>query len=157
MWLVLDQSVAAIHLLCAAAWFGSIAYRTIFVDPKAIKFFRGGPEYERFALDLAHGMRRVVLAALFGCGLSGFVLVGMRWNGSEGWLPLVLGKVGLWTIAFAVFAYVSWVYWPRRVFADASDWSGVRRQGLMLSGLMIAIAGLGIVLGQLSQAVRTRG
>ena len=158
MWYrLLDQTVAGIHVLSAAAWFGSLAYRAIFVDPKAMRFFRGGSEYERFTLDLAHGMRHVVLAALFVCGLSGFALVGLRWNMSDGWLALVVGKAGLWTVAFAVFAYVSWVYWPRRVFAGAADWFVVRRQGLMLSVLMIAIAGLGIVLGQLSQAVRTRG
>jgi hypothetical protein len=152
---ILDQSVAAIHMLSAAAWFGSLVYRTLFVDSKAISFFRGGSDFERFSLDLAHGMRRVVLAALLSCGLSGFVLIGLRWNGSHGWLSLILGKAGLWTVAFAVFAYVSWVFWPRRVFADAGEWSRIRRQGLILSLMMIVIAGLGIVLGQLSQAVRT--
>ena len=97
----------------------------------------------------------MVLAALFACGLSGFALVGLRWNASDGWLSLIVGKAGLWAVAFALFAYVSWVFWPRRVFADANEWCAVRRQGFILSLLMIAIAGLGIVLGQLSQAVRT--
>jgi hypothetical protein len=156
IWL-LDQAVMAVHLLSAAAWFGALVYRTLFVDPKAQKFFAAGAGFERFSLDLAHGMRRVVMAALLTCGLSGFVLVGLRWSASDGWLALVAGKAGLWAVAFAVFAYVSWVYWPRRVFATADEWPAVRRWGLLLSLAMIGIAGLGVVLGQLAQAIRTAG
>jgi hypothetical protein len=149
-----DQALIAIHLLSAAAWFGALVYRTFFVDPKALEFFDDGSGYERFSLDLAHGMRRVVLAALLTSGLSGFALVGLRWSPNDGWLALMIGKAGLWVIAFAVFAYISWVFWPRRVFATADEWVAIRRHGLALSMLMIAIAGLGILLGQLSQAAR---
>jgi hypothetical protein len=151
---LLDQALLAIHWLSAAAWFGALVYRTFVVDPKALTFFGGGREYERFSLDLAHGMRAVVLAALLTCGLSGFALVGLHWSPSDGWRALIVGKAGLWAIAFVVFAYVSWVFWPRRVFATADEWPGVHRRGLALSVLMIGIAALGIVLGQLSQAVR---
>lgn len=154
---LLEQVVATAHLVSAAAWFGALVYRTFFVDPKAARFLGGGGEYERFSLDLAHGMRGVVLLALLTCGLSGFVLVGLRWTPADGWLMLVVGKAGLWAVGFAVFAYISWVFWPRRVFATADEWPGVRRQGLVLSLVMIGIAGLGIVLGQLCQAVRAAG
>jgi len=150
-----DQTLIAAHLLSAAAWFGALVYRTFFVDPKACRFFGSGAGYERFSLDLAHGMRGVVLAALLTCGLSGFVLVGRRWNTDDGWLALIIGKAGLWAIAFAVFAYISWVFWPRRVFATADEWGAVRRRGLALSLLMIGIAGLGMVMGQLGQVART--
>ena len=154
---LLEQVVAMAHLVSAAAWFGALVYRTFFVDPKALRFLGGGREYERFSLDLAHRMRGVVLLALVTCGLSGFVLAGLRWNPAGGWLTLVAGKAGLWAVAFAVFAYVSWVFWPRRVFAAADEWPAVRRQGLALSLVMIGIAGLGIVLGQLCQWVRNGG
>jgi hypothetical protein len=154
---LLEQVVAMAHLVSAAAWFGALVYRTFFVDPKARRFLGGGGEYERFSLDLAHGMRGVVLLALLTCGLSGFVLVGLRWTPADGWLTLVVGKAGLWAVAFAVFAYISWVFWPRRVFAADDEWPGVRRQGLVLSLVMIGIAGLGIVLGQLCQAARSGG
>lgn len=152
---LLDSTLAAIHLFSGAAWFGALVYRTFFVDPKALRFLGGGRAYERFSLDLAHGMRPVVLAALLACGLSGFALAGLRWHPADDWLALIAGKVGLWAVAFAAFAYVSWVFWPRRVFATADEWPGIRRQGLVVSLVMIGIAGLGIVLGQLSQAVRT--
>ena len=154
---LLGQVVAMAHLVSAAAWFGSLVYRTFFVDPKARRFLGGGGAYERFSLDLAHGMRAVVLLALLTCGLTGFVLVGLRWTPADGWLTLVVGKAGLWAVGFAVFAYISWVFWPRRVFATADEWPAVRRQGFVLSLVMIGIAGLGIVLGQLCQAARAGG
>jgi putative copper export protein len=152
---VIERALATIHLLSAAAWFGALGYRLFFVEPKARKFLGDTADYERFSLTLADGMRPVVLAALLTCGLSGFALVGLRWNLSDAWLTLIAGKVVLWIIALGVFAYVSWVYWPRRVFATAGEWAGVRRQGFLISLAMIAVAGLGIVLGQLSQAVRS--
>ena len=155
--LLLDQAVAAVHLLSAAAWFGALVYRAFFVDPRALAFFRGGAEHERFSLELAHGMRYVVLLALFTCGLSGFVLVGLRWTPADGWLALMAAKAAFWAVGFALFAYISWVFWPRRVFAGPADWPRVRRQGAALALLMIGIAGLGIVLGQLGQGVRAAG
>ena len=66
----------------------------------------------------------------------------------------MVAKTGLWLIAFALFAYVSWVYWPRRVFATATELAAVRRQGRILTLATIGIAVLGIVLGQLSQGLR---
>lgn len=150
-----EHTLAAIHLLSAAAWFGALGYRLFVVEPKVRKFLGPGAEYERFSLTLADGMRPVVLAALLTCGLSGFALAGMRWNLGDRWLGLIAGKVALWAIALAGFAYVSWVYWPRRVFATADEWAGVRRQGLVISLTMIAVAGLGMIFGQLSQWVRS--
>jgi len=151
---LIDQLVAAVHHLSAAAWFGALVYRAFFVDPKALKFFPASAEFERFSLDLAHGMRYVVLAALLTCGLSGFMLVGLRWNSADSWVALMTGKVTIWGIAFALFAYISWVFWPRRVFAEGNELSRVRRHGLILALVMIGIAGHGIVLGQLGQGVR---
>lgn len=151
---LLDQVIAAVHHLSAAAWFGALVYRVFFVDPKAIKYFHAGAEFERFSLDLADGMRYVVLAALITCGLSGFALIGLRWTSNDGWLALTVAKTILWAVAFALFVYISWVFWPRRVFAVAGEWLSVRRQGLILSLVMIVIAGFGIVLGQLGQEMR---
>jgi putative copper export protein len=148
---MLDRILAAVHLLSAAAWFGALVYRAFFVDPRAARFFRHGPEFERFSLDLAHGMRLVVLSALLTCGLSGFALLGLKWNSADEWQMLMAVKAGLWAVAFALFAYISWVFWPNRVFATAAEWPRVRRQGFWLALTMIGIAGLGTVLGQLAR------
>ena len=91
-------------------------------------------------------MRYVVLLALFTSGLSGFALMGLR-GGRRGWQTRMAAKAGLWALAFAVFAYVSWVYWPRRVFATKAEWPGVVAQGLALSLVMIGHRGAGDAAG----------
>mgnify|MGYP000990312802 CR=1 FL=1 len=147
----LEQGLAAAHQLSAAAWFGALVYRTFFVDPKAKQFFERGSDYERYSLQLAHGMRGVVLLALLVCGGSGFILLGLRWNSSEIWQTLMAAKIAVWLTAFGVFTYISWVYWPKRVFIVETEYRQMRRQGLFLSLVMIAFAGFGIVLGQCGQ------
>lgn len=152
-WLI--QSIAAIHTLSAAAWFGALVYRVVFVDPKAHQFFKQETEYERFALHLAHGMRYVVMLSLLTCGLTGFVLLGLRWNADQtDWQMLMFGKIALWLVAFSVFTYVSWVFWPKRVFATDRDLLRLRRQGISLTVGMIGVATLGFLLGQVGQELR---
>lgn len=152
-WLI-EQALSAAHLLSAAAWFGALVYRTFFVDPKSLRFFKRPDDFEDFSLHLADGMRYVVLAALLTCGLSGFALMGLRWDGAAaGWLTLMGVKAAVWSAASAVFVYISWVYWPRRVFTPEAGYRAVRRQGLALSLVMIAFAGLGMLLGQATRAL----
>lgn len=145
----LVAALSAAHLLSGAAFFGALVYRTFFVDPRARRFFGRPAEYEGFALRLAHGMRRVVLAALLTCGTSGLALCGVRGPGaSAGWWALVGAKGAVWVAAVAAFAYISWVFWPRRLFALESELDAARGRGLVLALAMIALAGLGLLLGQ---------
>jgi putative copper export protein len=145
---LIERALLAAHLFSAAAWFGALVYRTFFVDPRSRRYFARGGDFETYSLHLSDGMRYVVLLALLASGLSGFVLMGLRWNPDAAWQARMAVKAGLWALALAVFAYVSWVYWPRRVFATQAEWSGIRTQGLALSLVMIAIAALGMLLGQ---------
>jgi hypothetical protein len=153
MFFCLEQAVALVHTLSSAAWIGALIYRLFFVDPKAMRTLGDGAAFEKFSLDLAHGMRYVVMLALASCGLSGFALMGIRWHAAGDWQSTMTVKVALWTVAACLFTYISWVYWPRRVFTDPTDWPAVRRQGVRLSLVMIAIAGLGFVAGQLARAI----
>ena len=155
---VISQVLLMVHLLSAAAWFGALVYRAFFVDPKALQFFQKGADYEQFSVHLADGMRGVVLAALLVCGLSGFALLGLHGHEpSTAWWWLMAVKGLVWMAAFAVFTYISWVFWPRRVFAVEAEYAQVSRQGRLLALVMIAFAGLGLVLGQLGQTLRNPG
>ena len=145
----LEQFLFWVHGLSAAAWFGAIFYRTLVVDPKAFGYFRDRADYERFSTYLAHGMRYVVTAGLLTCGLSGFALLGLRWNAtSDGWLGLIAAKVVVWLLACGLFTYVSWVHWPWRSFAAPEEFRAYRRQGQALASAMVLLAGTGFVLGQ---------
>lgn len=143
-----EQSLLAAHLLSGAAWFGALVYRTFFVDPKSRAFFQRGRDFESYSLHLADGMRFVVLLALLTSGLTGFALLGLRWNADAAWQARMAVKAVAWLLAFCVFVYISWVYWPRRLFATESEYPAIRRQGLALSLVMIGFAAVGLVLGQ---------
>lgn len=153
-----EQLLFWVHGLSAAAWFGAIFYRTLTVDPKALAFFPDRADYERYSTHLAHGMRYMVTAGLLVCGLSGFALVLLRWDGSNGaWLGLMLAKVVVWLAAGGLFTYVSWVHWPWRSLAAPDEFVWYRREGQALAGAMVALSGTGFLLGQAARLACAEG
>jgi hypothetical protein len=151
---LLEQFLLWVHGMSGAAWFGALAYKTLIVDAKARAFFARPAEYEHFALHLAHNMRYFVIAGLLVCGLSGLALVPLRWNGTSSlWLGLMVAKGAAWIGACGMFAYVSWVHWPWRTFADPTEWPAYWRRAQRLALGMIALAGTGFALGQACRAV----
>lgn len=146
---LLEQLLFWIHGLSAAAWFGAIFYRTLVVDGKAFTFFKNPCDYEHFSTHLAHNMRYFVTAGLFICGLSGFSLLGLKWDGTSGkWLTLMAIKTGVWLAACTLFTYVSWVHWPWRSLAAPEEFAHYRRQGQRLAYGMVVLAATGFALGQ---------
>ncbi len=144
-----EQIVTIAHGLSGAAWFGAIFYRTLVIDPKAFWFFENRAEYERFSTYLAHGMRYMVTAGMLTCGLSGFLLMAMKWQPTNtAWLGLMLAKSIVWLLAGAVFVYVSWVHWPYRSLAAPAEFAHYRREGVILAIAMVLLSGTGFVLGQ---------
>jgi hypothetical protein len=146
---LLEQFLFWTHGLSSAAWFGAIFYRTFVVDDKAFGYFPQRADYERFSTYMAHGMRYLVTAGLLTCGLSGFALLGLRWDGSStAWLALMVAKAGVWLAACVLFTYVSWVHWPWRSLSAPNEFAAYRRQGQRLAVGMVLLAGTGFALGQ---------
>jgi len=146
---ILEQFLFWVHGLSAAAWFGGIFYRTLVVDPKAFRYFRDRAEYELFTTHLAHGMRYLVTAGLLTCAISGFALLGLRWESTSDELTgLICAKIVVWLLACGLFAYVSWVHWPWRSFATPREFRAYRREGIVLAAAMVILAGAGFALGQ---------
>ena len=151
---LLEQLLFWVHGLSAAAWFGAIFYRTLVIDQKAFGYFPERADYERFSTYLSHGMRYLVTAGLLTCGLSGFALVGLKWDGSNAaWLALIAAKTGVWLAACVLFTYVSWVHWPWRALAAPEEFPAYRRQGQRLAVGMVVLAGTGFALGQAARAL----
>jgi len=146
---LLELALTWMHGLSAAAWFGAIVYRTFTVDPKAKSFLTSPADYERFSVHLAHNMRYVVSVGIFTCGLSGFALAGLKWNGTADAEALLLGlKVVVWLAALLLFLHVSYVHWPWRSLADPNDFPAYQRRAFVPACGMIALAGTGFLLGQ---------
>jgi hypothetical protein len=151
---LLEQFFYWVHGLSGAAWFGAIFYRTLVVDGKAHTFFDKPGDYEHFSTHLAHNMRYFVSAGLLTCGLSGFALLGLKWDGaSAAWLGLMAAKAGVWLLACGLFTYVSWVHWPWRALAAPDEFAAYRRQGQRLAYGMVVLAGVGFALGQACRAL----
>ncbi len=151
---LLEQLLVWAHGLSAAAWFGAIAYRAAVVEYKSFRFFRDAADYERFSTHMAHGMRYLVTAGLLTCGLSGFALLGLRWDGENAaWLALMAAKTAVWLAACGLFTYVSWVHWPWRSLAAPHEFAAYRRAGIRLAFTMVALAGTGFALGQACRLV----
>ncbi len=151
---LLEQLLFWVHGLSGAAWFGAIFYRTLVVDSKAFTFFEKRADYEHFSTHLAHNMRYFVTAGLLVCGLSGFALLGLRWDGSNGvWLALMTAKASVWLAACGLFTYVSWVHWPWRCLATPEESAKYRKQGQLLAIGMVVLAGTGFALGQACRAI----
>lgn len=146
---LLEQLLFWAHGLSAAAWFGAIFYRTLIVDSKVFSYFPDRKDSEHFSTHLAHGMRYVVTGGILTCGLTGFALMGLRWDDpGTGWLTLMVLKVLVWLGACGLFVYVSWIHWPWRSLAAPHEFVHYRRQGIYLAVGMVALAGIGFVLGQ---------
>ncbi len=155
---LLEQFLFWVHGLSAAAWFGAIFYRTVVVDGKAFAFFEKRHDYEHFNTHLAHNMRYFVIAGLLVCGLSGFALLGLKWDGaSVAWLALMGAKAAVWLGAFGLFTYVSWVHWPWRALAAPEEFAKYRRDGQRLAYAMVALAGTGFALGQAGRTLAALG
>ena len=151
---LLEQLLFWVHGLSAAAWFGAIFYRAAVVDGKAFTFFEKRKDYEHVSTHLAHNMRYFVTAGLLVCGLSGFALVGLKWDGANvSWLALMGLKAGVWLAACTLFTYVSWVHWPWRALAAPEEFTKYRREGQRLAYGMVALAGVGFALGQACRAL----
>jgi hypothetical protein len=151
---LLEPLLFWIHGLSAAAWFGAIFYRTAVIDPKAFGYFENRADYERYSTHLAHGMRYLVTAGLLTCGLSGFALLGLRWDGDNTrWLALMAAKAAVWLAACGLFTYVSWVHWPWRSLAAPHEFARYRREGIVLASGMVLLSGTGFALGQAARLV----
>lgn len=136
--------VAIIHAGLAAAWVGGMAYSLFVVQPKLKRFF-GTDEDSREALTavIASGNRWKVLGLVAVIAVSGLILLLL--DNQHWWIHAV--KAVLLLIATAIFWYVSWRHWPRRVFATAAERPALQRQLRILATVMLALTATAFAFG----------
>jgi hypothetical protein len=126
-----------------------MAYSLAVVQPRAARFFADRPrDRERFAVELAAGARRPVLAAVALLAASGAGLVAAEDGARDpGWWALVALKAAGLCAAAALFAYLSLRLWPARLFARPDELETHRRRFTRLAAALTAIVALEFVLG----------
>lgn len=136
--------VALLHAGLAAAWVGGMAYSLFVVQPKLRRFF-GPDEESREALTavIASGNRWKVLGLITVIAVTGLILL---WSDDTRW-GLHAVKAALLVGATAIFWFVSWRHWPRRIFATADERPRLQRQLLVLATTMLGLAGTAFALG----------
>jgi len=139
-----------VHAGLAAAWLGSMAYSLTVVQPRLPGYFGSDDDaHEAFVVALAHGNRWRVVSLVAALALSGVGLLLID-DGVD--LAIHLVKGGLLAAAAALFWYVSWRHWPRRVFALPAERPALRGRLRLIAWTMLVLVGLAFALGVVAGA-----
>jgi uncharacterized membrane protein len=158
---VLRTALALVHVVVAAAWLGGMLYSLVVVQPRLKTFFQDAGEREDFATVLASGARWKVLGLAAALVLSGAGMTAIELNEADSpsgaWIALVVAKALLLAAAVALFAYVSWRLWPRRLLANLSgspELQEIQARFRVISLTLTALVAAGLVAGVIADAVR---
>lgn len=142
------------HAGIAAIWLGAMAYSLLVVQPRAERYLGDPQRYEEFAATLAAGARWKVLGMMAALGLTG---AGLVWLGAAGepvpsawWITLVAVKGVLLAVSLALFWFVSWRLWPRRLFALPAELPALRRRFRLVAIALTATVAANFALGVLA-------
>lgn len=135
------------HLGIGGLWLGAMAYSLTVAQPRITRLFDTPAAVEDAYRELAAGNRwRVVglLALLAASGIGLVLLAGPR---PLGWWLLITLKTGLYGGAAALFWWVSWRGWPRRVFALPEELPELQRRFRRVAIGLASCVGAAFVLG----------
>jgi len=145
--------ILLVHLGIAVAWLGSMGYSLFVVQPRIARAVPDPERAEELYRELGAGNRWPVVAMIVVLALSGAGLVVVHNGQPYGWWLVVGAKVGLLAAAAALFWWVSWRGWPRRVFALPAELPTVqarfRRVALAMTGFVGAAFLLGVAAAHL--------
>ncbi len=138
-------ALVVIHAGLAAVWLGGMAYSLTVVQPKVARFFAADDDrHEGFAALIAQGNRWKVIGLIAALAGSGAVLWVMDDYDD---VAAHAVKASLLAVTTAIFWYVSWRHWPRRVFALPDERPALRRQLRTLAWTMTVLIGVAFVIG----------
>lgn len=137
------------HVSMAALWLGAMAYSLFLVQPRLARMLGNDPaRLEDAQRELAAGNRWPVVGMIVVLWLTGAAMVAQAAADQPiGWWVGVGAKALLLATASAVFWWVSWRAWPRRVFALAAELAGLQRQFRVAAVAMFVLVAAAFVLG----------
>ena len=138
-----------VHLGVATLWLGGMTYSLFVVQPRLGRALADPVRVEDVYRELAAGNRWRVVGLIAVLALTGVGLVLVYDGRSAVWWLAVAAKLGLLVAASALFWWVSWCGWPRRVFAlpaeIPAEQARFRRVALVMAGTVGAAFVLGVV------------
>ena len=138
-----------VHLGVATLWLGGMTYSLFVVQPRLGRALADPVRVEDVYRGLAAGNRWRVVGLIAVLALTGVGLVLVYDGRSAVWWLAVAAKLGLLVAASALFWWVSWRGWPRRVFAlpaeIPAEQARFRRVALVMAGTVGAAFVLGVV------------
>lgn len=140
-------ALAAGHLLLTAVWLGAMAYSIGVVQPRLLGYFGSPSAAEEPATFVAAGARWKVVGVIAALALTGAGLALLRDGRTAWWWALIAVKALLLVVAGAVFWYVSWRMWPRRVFALPAEVPGHQAAFRRVGWVLLFVVGAASVLG----------
>ncbi len=137
---MLTRLLILVHAGVGALWLGAMAYSLFTVQPKIAAMVGGDAErVEDAQRILAHGNRWRVVGLIGALWATGAALVAT--DDDRDW-PVIAAKAVLLAAASALFWWVSWRGWPRRVFALPDELPALqarfRRAAIGMLGLVSA-------------------
>lgn len=141
---MLTRLLLLAHAGVGAIWLGAMAYSLFAVQPKLAAMVGGDTEDAQRIL--AHGNRWRVLgliAALWGTGIALAVTQSAP-------VEATIAKAVLLAAASALFWWVSWRGWPRRVFALPDELPALQRRFRAAALAMLALVGAAFALSYLT-------
>lgn len=142
-----------VHLGVAAMWLGSMGYSLFVVQPRIARVLTDPVQAEDLYRELGAGNRWRVVALIGALAVTGVGLVFVADGRSGLWWAAIAAKALLLVAASALFWWVSWRGWPRRVFALPvelpAEQARFRRVALTMTGFVACAFGLGVVAAHL--------
>jgi hypothetical protein len=155
---LLEALLYATHAWVFAIYYGGLTFWYFWVAPRTREVVGSGEQHEALALGIAHGLRWWVFGAFALAGATGAMLAGLTRLPARSpvWWALIVAKAAVLALTVAVYAYGSYVMWPRRVFASPDERPAEHRRffrvGLLLGALMVCELVLGALLHVMSRA-----
>ena len=141
--------LALAHAGTGAAWVGSMAYSLFVVQPRLARLLPAATTEDVYR-ELAAGNRWRVIGLIATLALSGAGLAAVPpgvAHRSGWWTALVVAKVVLLVAASALFWWVSWRGWPRRIFALPAELPALQRRFRHVAVVMCGLVGAAFALG----------
>lgn len=147
--------IAVLHVWIGAIWLGGVWLSLVNLHRRGPRLFADEAEFERVIAGFTRGNRWLLLAAAGGMAASGGLLWWLVASSTSGWTALIASKAALLLGNVAVFGYVSWVIWPRRLFALPAELPAIRRRQTLLRVCSVLFLATSAALGVIAHAIRS--